>query len=102
MKTKLTFPVIIFALICFFSLNAYAGGWTDGWDVESCGIDSVSGMYLTITDGTKTYTFWADDSVDGFTNQALAVCLSAKASTEKIDILKFTAGGKFKKIRYHQ
>jgi len=99
MKTKLTFPVIIFALICFFSLNAHAGGWTDGWDVVSCGIDGNDGMYVRMTDGTSTPTYFADDTLPGFTNQALAMCLSAQAATKKINIRKMV-GGKFQKIYY--
>ena len=99
MKAKLILPAMVFALICFFSLNAHANGWTDGWDVVSCGMEGNVGMYVRITDGTSTPTYYADDSIAGFTNRALALCLSAQAATKKINIRKMV-GGKFQKIYY--
>jgi hypothetical protein len=101
MKKFTVISIAILAMLCSFSLNASADGWTDGWDVVSCAIDDTDGMSIRVTDGTLTYTLFADDAVAGFENQAFAMCLSAKASTEKIDLQKFTAGSKFKRIRYH-
>ena len=86
MKKFTVISFAILAMLCSFSLNAYAGGWTDGWDVLSCGIDDTRGMFVHATDGVANPTFWADTAVSGFTNQALAVCLSAQASTKKIDV----------------
>jgi hypothetical protein len=103
MKKLITLSIAIFAAFCMISMNpAYADGWTDGWDVVSCGVDDASGMYTTLTDGTVQYTYWADATISTFTNQALAVCLSAQATTKKIDILRFNASNKFRKIRYHR
>jgi len=100
MRKAIVISIAILAMVCFFSFNAHADGWTDGWDVISAGTNADLGVYLVLSDGVTTIVAWPRDDVAGYQNQALAVGLSAQAGTVKVVIGSFTAGGRFGLIQY--
>lgn len=89
---------LIFALVVstvfIFSMSAYADGWTDGWEVQSCGTNSDLGPYIILYDGTTQLVAWPS-LVAGYDNQALAVALSAQATDELVVIGSFDLEGRF-------
>jgi hypothetical protein len=79
--------------MCLFAANAYAVSYT----VVSAGWVDVAGVQLILDDGVDTITAYAKHDA-AFENMALAIALTAKASSLKIEIGSWS-GGKFGTIR---
>jgi hypothetical protein len=99
MKRMILISALIVSMFFIFSMSSYADGWTDGWQVQSCGTNADLGPYIILYDGVTQIVAWPS-LVEGYGKEALAVALSAQATDTLVVVGSYDLEGRFGLIQF--